>query len=55
MDARYPIKVSLALQEATESYFVSLLADANRIAIHAGRVTIKPKDMMFAEHLRRGK
>ena len=34
-----------ALQEASEAYLVRLFEDSNLCAIHAKRVTIKPKDM----------
>lgn len=42
----------LALQEASESYLVSLFDDTNLCAIHAKRVTIEPKDMLLARRLR---
>lgn len=42
----------LALQEATEAYVVSLLADTNLACIHARRVTIQPKDVQLALRLR---
>ncbi|CAD6943477.1 unnamed protein product [Tilletia controversa] len=38
--------------EASEAYLVSILADTNLAAIHAGRVTIRPKDMQLARRLR---
>ncbi|CAD6921015.1 unnamed protein product [Tilletia laevis] len=38
--------------EASEAYLVSILADTNLAAIHAGRVTIRPKDMQLASRLR---
>jgi histone H3 len=41
-----------ALHEATESYIVNLLADANLCAIHAHRVTCQPKDLSLARRLR---
>jgi histone H3/H4 len=40
------------LQHATESYFVGLFEDTQTAAIHAGRVTIQPKDMQLAMRLR---
>lgn len=39
------------LQEATEAYLVQLFSDTNLCAIHAGRVTIMPKDMRLARRL----
>jgi histone H3 len=41
-----------ALQEAAESYLVSLFEDSNLLAIHAKRVTIMPKDMQLARRIR---
>ena len=41
-----------ALQVATEDYLVHLLEDCNLCAIHAKRVTIKPKDMQLARRIR---
>jgi histone H3 len=40
------------IQEATESYLVSLLSDANLCALHAKRVTLMPKDLHLARRLR---
>lgn len=42
----------LALQEACEAYMVGLFEDTNLCAIHAGRVTIKAKDMLLARRIR---
>jgi histone H3 len=41
-----------ALQEAAESYLVSLFEDTNLCAIHAKRVTIMPKDIVLARRIR---
>ena len=41
-----------ALQEACEAYIVALMEDANLCAIHAKRVTIKPKDLQLARRIR---
>lgn len=41
-----------ALQEASEAYLVSLFEDTNLCALHAGRVTIMPKDMQLARRIR---
>jgi histone H3 len=42
----------LALQEACESYIVSLFEDSNLCCIHAGRTTIKVQDIRFARRIR---
>ena len=42
----------MALQEATEAYLVHLFEDTNLCALHAGRVTITPKDMRLARRVR---
>ena len=42
----------MALQEALEAYLVGLLEDANLCAVHAKRVTIMPKDIQLAHHIR---
>jgi histone H3 len=49
---RFQSSAILALQEATEAYVVSLLADTNLCAIHTRRVTIQPKDVQLALRLR---
>ncbi|KAF2153666.1 histone-fold-containing protein [Myriangium duriaei CBS 260.36] len=41
-----------ALQEATETYLVSLFEDTNLCAIHARRVTIMQKDIQLARRIR---
>ena len=40
------------LQEAAESYIVSLMGDANICAIHCNRQTIMQKDFLLARRLR---
>jgi histone H3 len=42
----------LALQEAAEAYLVGLFNNTNECALHAKRVTIMPKDMQLARHIR---
>ena len=42
----------LALQEAAEAYLVVLFDDTNLCAIHAKRVTIRPKDMQLDKRIR---
>jgi histone H3 len=51
-DCRFQSTAILALQEASESYLVGLLADTNLCALHAKRVTIMPKDMQLARRIR---
>lgn len=41
-----------ALQQAAEAYLVSLCEDANLECIHAGRVTLQPKDIQLARRIR---
>ena len=51
-DLRFQSSAVIALQEASESYLVSLFEDTNLCAIHAKRVTIMPKDMQLARRIR---
>lgn len=51
-DLRFQATAILALQEAAETYLVSLFEDTNLCAIHAKRVTITPKDMLLARRIR---
>jgi histone H3 len=51
-DLRFQGTAILALQEASESYLVSLFEDTNLCAIHAKRVTIMPKDVQLARRIR---
>ena len=51
-ELRCQMAALLALQEAVESYMVSLWEDSNLCAIHAKRVTIFPKDMQLAKRIR---
>ena len=46
-DLRFQSSAILALQEAAESYLVSLFEDTNLCAIHAKRVTIQVKGRNF--------
>ncbi|CAM6092914.1 unnamed protein product [Calypogeia fissa] len=50
--SRWTAEALIALQEATEDYLVHLFEDTNLCAIHAKRVTIKPKDMHLARRIR---
>jgi histone H3 len=49
---RFQSAAVLAIQEATEAYLISLLADTNLCAVHTRRVTIMPKDLHLARRLR---
>jgi len=51
-DLRFQSSAVIALQEACESYLVSLFEDTNLCAIHAKRVTIMAKDMQLARRIR---
>jgi len=49
---RFQASAVAAIQEATESYVVSLLSDTNLCAVHAKRVTIMGRDLQLARRLR---
>lgn len=51
-DLHFQSLAILALQEASESYVIGLFEDTQLCAIHAGRVTIMPKDIQLARRLR---
>ena len=51
-DLRFQSAAIMCLQEASEAYLVKLFDDANLCAIHAGRVTIMPKDIQLARRIR---
>ena len=42
---RFQSTAILALQEASESFLVTMFEDVNVCDLHAGRVTIQPKDI----------
>ena len=46
-DLRFQSTAVLALQEAAEDYLVKMFQQVNVCAIHGGRVTIKPKDILL--------
>ena len=52
VDVRFRSFTLMALQEAAEAYLVRLFEDTNLCAIHAKRVTIMPKDIQLARHIR---
>ena len=41
-----------ALHEASESYLVGIMEDANLLAIHARRYTIQPRDIQMLRRIR---
>ena len=51
-DLHFQVNAVLALQEASEVYIVGLMEDTNLYAIHAKCVTIQPKDIQLAQHIR---
>ena len=51
-DLRFQAAAILCLQEAAEAYLVRLFEDTNLCAIHAKRVTITPRDLQLARHIR---
>ena len=53
-DLRFQSPAILALQEASESFLVTMFEDVNVCAIHAGRVTIQPKDIKLWNRMIRG-
>ena len=42
------------LHEVSEAYLVSLLKDANLLAIHARHITLQPRDIQLAQRIRGG-
>jgi histone H3 len=50
-DLRFSSMAIMALQEAAEHYIVRLFESTNLCAIHANRVTVRPKDMQLAMRL----
>ena len=51
-DLHFQGSTIICLQEAAEAFLVSLLEDTNLCTIHAKRVTIMPKDIQLACHIR---
>ena len=41
-----------AIHKGAELYMISLLEDANLLAIHARRITVQPRDIQLARHIR---
>lgn len=51
-DLRFAVSAVDAIQEAAEAYVVGILEDTNLCSLHAGRVTVMPKDLLLARRLR---
>ncbi|KAG5194504.1 hypothetical protein JEQ12_013301 [Ovis aries] len=52
VDVSWQAQALLALQEAAEAFLVHLFADAYLLSLHAGRVTLFPKDVQLARSIR---
>ncbi|KAJ7342918.1 histone-fold-containing protein [Mycena albidolilacea] len=51
-DIRFQSSALLALQEAAESFIVSLIEDTMLAALHGKCITIQPKDMVLVLRIR---
>ena len=49
---RWQKKALDALHEGAEAYMISVLEDANLLAIHARQVTVQPCDIQLARRIR---
>ena len=49
---RWAVGAIDALHEAAEDYLVTILEDANLLAIHARHVTLQPRDIQLARRIR---
>ncbi|XP_037668693.1 histone H3-like centromeric protein A [Choloepus didactylus] len=52
VDLNWQAQALLALQEAAETFLVHLFEDAYLLSLHAGRVTLFPKDVQLARRIR---
>ena len=52
-DMRFQASALAAMQDSTEAHLVSMLRDANAVAIHSKRVTVDAKDLKLVRELRR--
>ncbi|XP_030714040.1 histone H3-like centromeric protein A isoform X1 [Globicephala melas] len=52
VDFNWQAQALLALQEAAEAFLVHLFEDAYLLSLHAGRVTLFPKDVQLARRIR---
>ncbi|OBS70934.1 hypothetical protein A6R68_00530, partial [Neotoma lepida] len=51
-DLYWQAQALLALQEAAEAFLVHLFEDAYLLTLHAGRVTLFPKDVQLTRRIR---
>lgn len=51
-DLRFTPQAFASLQEASEAYLAKVFEDANLLAIHARRVTVKPEDLKLTLRVR---
>ena len=49
---QWTVRAVDALHEASKDYLVTLLEDANLLAIHAKHVTLQPRDIQLARRIR---
>lgn len=52
VDFYWQAQALLALQEAAEAFLVHLFEDAYLLSLHAGRITLFPKDVQLARRIR---
>ncbi|XP_075413112.1 histone H3-like centromeric protein A isoform X2 [Tenrec ecaudatus] len=52
VDLNWQAQALMALQEAAEAFLVHLFEDAYLLSLHAGRVTLFPKDVQLARRIR---
>ena len=51
MDLQFRANAIMAIQEATDTYFITLFDDTNLAAIHAKKVTILQKDIQIVTRI----
>nr|XP_005895768.1 PREDICTED: histone H3-like centromeric protein A isoform X1 [Bos mutus] len=52
VDFNWQAQALLALQEAAEAFLVHFFEDASLLSLHAGRITLFPKDVQLARRIR---
>ncbi|XP_004686106.1 PREDICTED: histone H3-like centromeric protein A [Condylura cristata] len=52
VDFSWQAQALLAIQEAAEAFLVHLFEDSYLLSLHAGRVTLYPKDVQLARRIR---
>ncbi len=50
-DMRFERTALLALQEAAEQHLTALFENAQRLAVHGKRITVRPEDMQLVRHI----